>query len=62
MKLKLKKEGGGWASGIYRGKGGISSLTAARHTNSFWHAISLFSVRNFIHHIQLVMWSKRHNK
>lgn len=58
MKLKLRRDGSGWASGIYRGNGGISSLTVARHTHSFWKAISLFSVKNFIHHFRIVQWNK----
>jgi hypothetical protein len=60
MKLKLKKDGNGWVSGIYQGKGGISSLTTARYTHSFWHALALFSIKNFVHHFRIVRWNKSH--
>lgn len=62
MKLKLKREGNGWASGIYMGKGGISSLVFARHTNSFWKAIAIFSLSNFINYFRIVRWVKNKNK
>lgn len=49
MKIKLSKDRNGeWMAGIYRGKGGISSLINARHSRSFWNVLKVFfRIRNY---------------
>ena len=57
MKLKLKKDQGYWMAGIYRGKGGVSSLINVRHSKSFWEVIRVFfRIRNYIY---LIKYSKQ---
>lgn len=62
MKLKFKKTGNEWESGIYQGKGGISSLVVVRHTKDFWYAIRIFSIKNLILYFQLKRWAGVHNR
>ena len=47
MKLKLEKiKEGKWQAGVYRGRGGVSSLIASRVGGSLWYAIGVFTPRN----------------
>lgn len=41
MKIKFSKQDHQYQCGLYRGKGGVSSLVAAR-TGNFWYAILVF--------------------
>jgi hypothetical protein len=46
MKISFKKfETGEYQSGIYRGRGGVSSLIASRCGN-FWYCLGVFSIKN----------------
>lgn len=46
MKIKFKKlENGDYMTGIYRGKGGISSLVISAQ-GQLWHCLKIFTIRN----------------
>lgn len=46
MKLKLWRKNNDWISGVYRGKGGVSSLVCSRKSKSLWKAIGVFNFKN----------------
>lgn len=46
MKLRLQKSDNHWHSGVYRGKGGVNSLVAARVANSLWYCLGVFTFKN----------------
>ena len=49
MKIKISKKGIEWYAGIWRGKGGISSLIVSRQGKRFWRTIRILFIPKYLY-------------